>query len=196
MKWTILFVALPLAVSAQIADEIKELQVKHPEGTITIRDGQLYGGETPAFKATLHNGTSRSWSAPVFEITYIGNGQKQSFRANGMCEWPKGKTCYVRKDLEFLPFPVEEIKIVMVGGVKSMSPEERAESDRQYRERQETERKLRTARESKEAIEAARVRAGCLLIYKSTINKRIGDLTVKETQQVKACELLGMYPPE
>jgi hypothetical protein len=50
------------------------------------------------------------------------------------------------------------------------------------------------------AKEAARLRAEqkvakevCPPLYKETANKKIADLTVKEEQQVRACQLLGMY---
>jgi hypothetical protein len=45
------------------------------------------------------------------------------------------------------------------------------------------------------AQERARLRAACAVIYKNTADKKMGDLTVKEDQQVKACQALGLYPP-
>jgi len=50
-----------------------------------------------------------------------------------------------------------------------------------------------------EAVRAAkerRVRANCRAVYTSTIDKKTGDLTVRETELVKACQALGLYPPE
>jgi hypothetical protein len=45
------------------------------------------------------------------------------------------------------------------------------------------------------AEEQRQVRAACALIYKDTADKKIGDLTVKEEQQVRTCQALDLYPP-
>ena len=37
---------------------------------------------------------------------------------------------------------------------------------------------------------------GCAGIYKTTADKKVSDLTVKEAQQVQACQALGLYPPQ
>jgi hypothetical protein len=55
--------------------------------------------------------------------------------------------------------------------------------------------KYKTEKEAQEAAERAKIRAVCLTIYKGTSDKRVGDLTVKEEQQVRACQLLSLYPP-
>jgi hypothetical protein len=36
----------------------------------------------------------------------------------------------------------------------------------------------------------------CLAVYKSTIDKKISDLTTRESDQIKACKALDLYPPE
>lgn len=41
----------------------------------------------------------------------------------------------------------------------------------------------------------ARFRAKCAIIYDQTINKKVSELTVKESEQIKACQSLGNYPP-
>jgi hypothetical protein len=45
------------------------------------------------------------------------------------------------------------------------------------------------------AAEAQRIRTNCAAIYKATIDKRTGDLTVRETEQINACSALGAYLP-
>jgi hypothetical protein len=40
------------------------------------------------------------------------------------------------------------------------------------------------------------IRAACSAIYKNTSDKKIRDLTVKEEQQVRNCQALGLYPPQ
>ena len=56
--------------------------------------------------------------------------------------------------------------------------------------------RLKTDEEAKVAAERATLRTNCALIYRNTANKRIGDLTVRESQQVQACQLLGLFPPK
>ena len=55
--------------------------------------------------------------------------------------------------------------------------------------------KIRAEREAKAAEERARLRAACSLIYERIGNKMMSDLTVKEAQQVRACEALNLYSP-
>ena len=81
---------------------------------------------------------------------------------------------------------------------------EDAASDRiAEEERLKAERVARKAREAREAIEAAQhqrelkqIRASCLAIYIGTADKRVSDLTVRETQFVQACQGMGLYPPK
>jgi hypothetical protein len=37
------------------------------------------------------------------------------------------------------------------------------------------------------------IRAACSVIYQNTINKKVSDLTVREEQQINACQALGFY---
>lgn len=55
--------------------------------------------------------------------------------------------------------------------------------------------KAEAAAASAADTERRRVRAACAAVYQNTADKRMGDLTVKEDQQVKACQALGLYPP-
>ena len=60
--------------------------------------------------------------------------------------------------------------------------------------------KIRDEHEAKAAEEgareAARVREACADIYKRTADKKLGDLTVRESQQVQVCQLSGLYRPQ
>ena len=49
---------------------------------------------------------------------------------------------------------------------------------------------------AKAAEERSKIRAGCALIYQSTANKKVSDLTVKEATRVRGCQALGLYPPQ
>ena len=50
-------------------------------------------------------------------------------------------------------------------------------------------------RRKREAEDYAKDHAICVQVYKRTSNKKVSDLTVKEEQQVRACQLLGLYQP-
>jgi hypothetical protein len=46
------------------------------------------------------------------------------------------------------------------------------------------------------AAEERRIlRANCTVIYQKTVDMKVKDLTVREEQQVRACQALGLYPP-
>jgi hypothetical protein len=49
--------------------------------------------------------------------------------------------------------------------------------------------------EARNAEERRRLRANCIVIYENTIDKKVKDLTVREEEQVRACQALGLYPP-
>jgi hypothetical protein len=55
--------------------------------------------------------------------------------------------------------------------------------------------KLKAEQDAKAAEERRRVRAACAAIYQATIDKKVKDLTVREEQQVRECQMLNLYPP-
>lgn len=55
--------------------------------------------------------------------------------------------------------------------------------------------KIKAAEDAKAQGERATTRAACSAIYQGTIDKKVTDLTVREDQQVRACQALGLYPP-
>jgi hypothetical protein len=55
--------------------------------------------------------------------------------------------------------------------------------------------KERADEEAKAAEERRKIRLACATIYQNTADKKLKDLTVKEEQQVRACQALGLYPP-
>ena len=71
---------------------------------------------------------------------------------------------------------------------------ESARQARQADEQRKIARQL-AERKAKAAEERRRVRAACVIIYQTTANKKLSDLTVKEEQQVRACQALGLYEP-
>jgi len=56
--------------------------------------------------------------------------------------------------------------------------------------------KVRAEEDAKDAEERRRARVACAAVYQATIDKKVKDLTVREEQQVRACQLLNLYPPK
>ena len=52
---------------------------------------------------------------------------------------------------------------------------------------------VRAERAAEIAREKAAVRAFCGRLYEQTANKRVADLTVKEEEQVRTCQAVGLY---
>jgi hypothetical protein len=53
--------------------------------------------------------------------------------------------------------------------------------------------KQRAADAEAMAIKRAQAKAACAVIYTKTIDRKTSDLTVRETEQIKACQMLGFY---
>jgi hypothetical protein len=51
------------------------------------------------------------------------------------------------------------------------------------------------ARLAEQEAERTRIRNACAIVYSKTADKKVSDLTVRESQQVQACQALGLYPP-
>ena len=64
-----------------------------------------------------------------------------------------------------------------------------AEADARYA-------KMKAEEDAKAAEKRRKVRAACTVIYQYTVDKKVNDLTVREEQQVRACQALGLYPPQ
>lgn len=56
--------------------------------------------------------------------------------------------------------------------------------------------KIKSERDARALEELSKVVAACSKIYHSTIDKKRGDLTVREEEQVKVCQSLNLYPPQ
>jgi hypothetical protein len=70
-----------------------------------------------------------------------------------------------------------------------------AEQKRKDAEAQTRYAKIKAEEDARAAEERRKIRAACTAIYKNTVDKKISDLTVGEEQQVRACQALGLYPP-
>jgi hypothetical protein len=71
-----------------------------------------------------------------------------------------------------------------------------AERKRKQAEESAREAKVQAEQDAKEAEARAKIRAACNTIYRNTVDKKIKDLTVREEQQVRTCQGLGLYPPQ
>ena len=84
--------------------------------------------------------------------------------------------------------------------LKAQREAQNARRDAQY-EAWKAERDARRAAEAEEekraaeeqAAEQRRIQAACRIIYQKKANRKVNDLTVQEEQQVRACQLLGLY---
>jgi hypothetical protein len=61
------------------------------------------------------------------------------------------------------------------------------------------EKRIKAERDAAEAEQQKRMKAklreACGSVYKNTIDKKINDLTVRESDEIKTCRALGLYPP-
>jgi hypothetical protein len=64
-----------------------------------------------------------------------------------------------------------------------------AEADARYA-------KMKAEEYAKAAEERRKLRAACTVIYQNTVDKKVKDLTVREEQQVRTCQALGLYQPQ
>src|ERR1017187_6541833 len=71
-----------------------------------------------------------------------------------------------------------------------------AEQKRKQAEAAAQQAKIKAEEDARAAEERRKIRAACTVIYKDTIDKKVKDLTVREEQQVQACQALGLYPAQ
>lgn len=55
---------------------------------------------------------------------------------------------------------------------------------------------IKAETDAKAAEEQRKIRAACTVIYQKTVDMKVKDLTVREEQQVRACQALSLYPPQ
>lgn len=68
-----------------------------------------------------------------------------------------------------------------------------AERKKKQAEEEEIYAKKKAAEDAKAAEEQKRLRAACKTIYQTTVDKKLKDLTVREEEQIRACQALGLY---
>jgi hypothetical protein len=78
--------------------------------------------------------------------------------------------------------------------LKSIQAKRDAEAARAKRRTEEAA-KAKNEQDAKDAAERQKIRIACGAIYRSTIDKKVRDLTVREEEQVRSCQALRLYPP-
>jgi hypothetical protein len=75
--------------------------------------------------------------------------------------------------------------------------QQRLAADRKQKEANEAARlaQIQAEESARAAEERRKIRAACSAIYQSSIDKKVRDLTVREEQQVRACQASDLYPP-
>jgi hypothetical protein len=150
----------------------------------------------PAFEAAITNVSGQDLHPVPLNVTiHLKQGTTTDFllTAEGVCS-----ECDFRRDATFnathaflkpWPYTPETFESIEFSLSNSfLSPE-----DGRLLAEYEAKKDAELAKE--QAEERQKVRAACALIYKNTANKKVGDLTVKEQQQVRECQALDLYPP-
>jgi hypothetical protein len=88
------------------------------------------------------------------------------------------------------PEETEEIEAAAAAEAKKAA----AEATRQ-RQIEAKRAKARVDQAERAAAERRRIKSLCLALFAATADKKVKDLTVREEQQVRACQGLGLYPP-
>jgi hypothetical protein len=88
--------------------------------------------------------------------------------------------------------PTEETLIIL--GDKA-AIEAKYEAERRAEDEKAAKKEQRKIQEEQQRIriERLKIQAACSVIYQNTINKKVSDLTVREEQQIRACQALGVY---
>lgn len=115
-----------------------------------------------------------------------------------------------RKELEAIRLIRDQEELIQAAELERLQEINRKEAQKEAlrqkrladeRRKRRTEEAARAARQREiEAAAAAeerrKIRSACLQIYKATADRRVSSLTVREEQQVRACQSLGLYPPD
>ena len=203
-----------------------ELKDRHGISVASISDIKLFHYSTmlketvPRFEGVLKNTSGTELSLSIIGILRMKNGTSVKFqvgrinsalnlfRACDPCDFEKDSESqigypfpgplFVRDDVQSLEFSLpsswqspedERLAAQKIQKAAAEEKRKRAEENARYA-------RIKAEEDAKAVTERAKVRAACALIYKNTIDKKINDLTVREEQQVRACQALDMYPPQ
>lgn len=204
----------------QVADTLLRDSNGHPivritSGTVSYSD--------PAHLAK-YRGIITNVSPLPIDLHIVGtvvnaDGYTITFEPQLLSNPPENVPFYSDKDRVLKPLPTlfvqntdyeiacifPESDHIVVAQIKSVSVEIKNADyvkqtvDRYWAQQEELKKRELTeqlAEERAEALKVRRLRDRCWLIYRVTIDKRQGDLTVREATLVKACTALDLYPPD
>jgi hypothetical protein len=102
----------------------------------------------------------------------------------------------VEKEL-LAPDFTDQLKAIQIKRDAETARRRKAAEERKQRDSKEAARaaKLKAEEDARAAEERRKVRVACAAIYQATIDKKVKDLTVREEQQVRGCQMLNLYPP-
>jgi hypothetical protein len=205
--------------AAMPADDIA---VPLEDGKITIQDVHFIrveeGSYIPELSFKIENHTSSPWWVLKlhFDITGICNGtaRRWSIPATTSLGWSAdlivgnayretddslaGKLDGCHSENISATLGLAQNGTTRILGTKEAKKEaaEAAQRKRLVAERDARVAKYRAEEEAKAAEERKKIRTACSVIYQKTADTKLKDLTVKEEQQVRACQSLGLYPPQ
>jgi hypothetical protein len=180
--------------------QVKEQIVSTPYGALRFVGIRIdRDSDSCRFSASLHNQSPVAWDDLIFSATISGkiqDGSPSSFnvtvRSEHLPPSPDFDLVWGACSTDVPSISVAQIRIRQIGGTPNVddvkafriaAAAEAAWADRQKRISEE-----RTA-------ERAKLRANCRAVFTATADKKVKDLTVREEQAVRACQALGMYPP-
>jgi len=210
---------LMLAASLAAVLHCEDITIPLDNGKLLIRKARLVtpgveGGDIAELSFEIENHTSAAWWTIELDFLITGrcNGEKRRWTvpATTSVGWAED---HVVRNVDKEMFEIREAKInecaietidamlnlAQNGTTRIVSPElaKKEAAEAAHRKRLAAEQKRTEDEErAKAAEERKRVRAVCAAIYQSTADRKISDLTVKEEQQVRACQALGLYPPK
>ena len=173
-------------------------------GIRTFRHSDYFKHDIPEFRATVRNDSGETMNPASIEVTvHKKDGSKAVFSLEAAacrdCKFLNGTTTETAREfLEPFPYTSDDFASVEISFSQSWLSERRNQLTQR---RKNAELKLRQEKAKAEgdaqaAEERRKVRAACTEIYQRTADKKIRDLTVREEQQVRSCQGLGLYPPQ
>lgn len=213
-----------LLLTSGVSALAEDVFIPLPEGPIVLRGPRFIrphaykGHDIPELSFVAVNTSGTAWKTLQLslELRAACNAEERQWEREVTLRWHKGShlvpIAYSETVIPLLEkvdgCRTESIKARLVRAedfdgriIGELTEDDKREAaitaERKRREAQAAARaaKERGAREANAAEEARRIRANCEGIYKATADKKLKDLTVREEQQVRACQALGWYPP-
>jgi hypothetical protein len=203
-----LIFAVTLAAPLVAASPPYQANIETEGGALKFSGIRITSSGADCFSGRLENSTDREWKGLKFDAQIFGktaSGTVVAFIVKVQIDNPLGawdRTDKLQSDCPESRSPVETtaVRLRFTGGTSARDQSEAAKE--RANALAAAARKRAAAVSASEAVEAqrraeerSRLRKSCAAIYTTTIDKKVGELTVREEQQVRACQVLGLYPP-